>query len=210
MTIRVALHHHTRYRFDRPVTLSPHEIRLRPAPHCRTPILSYSLKVAAGASTSSTGSRTRTATSSRGSSSPRRPRARDRRRPVADMTVINPFDFFVEPYAENYPFAYAPALAKELVAVPRGRRRRARCSPRGSSASARRSAPGEQHRRLPGRAEPATCSATIALPRAHGAGRADAGGDAGARPRLLPRLRLAAGADPAPPRARGALRRPAT
>ena len=45
MTIRVGLTHRTSYKFDRPVTLSPHEIRLRPAPHCRTPILSYSLKI---------------------------------------------------------------------------------------------------------------------------------------------------------------------
>ena len=45
MAIRVALHHRTQYRYDRPVTLSPHVVRLRPAPHCRTPILSYSLKV---------------------------------------------------------------------------------------------------------------------------------------------------------------------
>ena len=45
MSIHVALNHHTRYRYDRPVALSAHEIRLRPAPHCRTPILSYSLKV---------------------------------------------------------------------------------------------------------------------------------------------------------------------
>ncbi|MBL8521435.1 MAG: transglutaminase, partial [Betaproteobacteria bacterium] len=35
MTIRVALHHHTHYHFDRPVSLSPHEVRLRPAAHCR-------------------------------------------------------------------------------------------------------------------------------------------------------------------------------
>src|SRR5215471_10888300 len=45
MTIRVSLHHRTSYRFDRPVRLSPQEIRLRPAPHCRTPVLDYSLNV---------------------------------------------------------------------------------------------------------------------------------------------------------------------
>ena len=45
MTIRVAIHHQTEYRFDRPVNLGPHILRLRPAPHCRTPILSYSLKI---------------------------------------------------------------------------------------------------------------------------------------------------------------------
>ena len=45
MTIRIALHHKTTYTYDRLVTLSPHVIRLRPAPHCRTPILSYSLKI---------------------------------------------------------------------------------------------------------------------------------------------------------------------
>ena len=45
MTITVALNHKTRYDFDRPVSLSPHVVRLRPAPHCRTPIRSYSLKI---------------------------------------------------------------------------------------------------------------------------------------------------------------------
>ena len=45
MAIHVALQHQTRYRYDRLVSLSPHVVRLRPAPHCRTPILSYSLKV---------------------------------------------------------------------------------------------------------------------------------------------------------------------
>ena len=45
MAIRIALHHETCYSYDRPVALSPQIIRLRPAPHARTPILSYSLKV---------------------------------------------------------------------------------------------------------------------------------------------------------------------
>src|SRR4029434_11050499 len=45
MAIHVALSHYTDYRYDRPVSLSPHIVRLRPAPHCRTPVLSYSLKV---------------------------------------------------------------------------------------------------------------------------------------------------------------------
>ena len=45
MTIKVALHHRTCYTFDQAVGLSPHEVRLRPAAHCRTPIESYSFTV---------------------------------------------------------------------------------------------------------------------------------------------------------------------
>ena len=45
MAIRVALHHRTAYTYDRLVTLSPHVVRLRPAPHCRTKILGYSLRI---------------------------------------------------------------------------------------------------------------------------------------------------------------------
>ncbi len=45
MAIHVALHHKTHYTYDRPVGHAPHVVRLRPAPHCRTPILSYSMKV---------------------------------------------------------------------------------------------------------------------------------------------------------------------
>src|SRR5882757_3807786 len=45
MSIRVALHHHTRYKYDRPIQIHPQVVRLRPAPHCRTPIVGYSLKV---------------------------------------------------------------------------------------------------------------------------------------------------------------------
>jgi transglutaminase-like putative cysteine protease len=63
MAIRIALHHKTSYRYDRPVSLSPHEVRLRPAPHARTPILSYSL----------TGNRILTAITSAASSSRKSP-----------------------------------------------------------------------------------------------------------------------------------------
>ena len=45
MGIRIALNHKTRYHYAKPVWLSPHVVRLRPAPHCRTPVVSYSLKV---------------------------------------------------------------------------------------------------------------------------------------------------------------------
>ena len=45
MAIRVAINHHTAYHYDRLVGLSPQVIRLRPAPHCRTPIVSYSQKI---------------------------------------------------------------------------------------------------------------------------------------------------------------------
>lgn len=45
MTIQIALNHKTEYRYERPVNIAPHIVRLRPAPHCRTPILAYSLKI---------------------------------------------------------------------------------------------------------------------------------------------------------------------
>ncbi len=115
MTIRVALHHRTRYAFDRAVSLSPHEIRLRPAPHCRTPIHSYSLHVApekhfVNWQQDAYGNyiaRFVFPEKARGLEI-----AVDL---VADMTVINPFDFFVEHWAEHYPFDYPPQLAAELA-----------------------------------------------------------------------------------------------
>src|ERR1043166_5820317 len=115
MSIHVALNHRTRYLYDRPVSLSPHVVRLRPAPHCRTPILSYSLNV-----------------------SPKKQFVNWQQDPhgnylarlvfpektrelfievdlVAVMSVINPFDFFLEPSAEKFPFTSEPWLRKDLA-----------------------------------------------------------------------------------------------
>ena len=114
MSIQVALNHRTRYRYDKAVSVGPQVIQLRPAPHCRTPILSYSLHV-----------------------TPARhflnwqldvhnnhlarvlfPNKTNEFVVEVDLFVelspFNPFDFFLEPGVEDYPFEYAPDLAKDL------------------------------------------------------------------------------------------------
>lgn len=45
MSIKVALEHRTSYTFDRLVRVYPHIVRLRPAPHSRTSIEAYSLRI---------------------------------------------------------------------------------------------------------------------------------------------------------------------
>ncbi|MET0811988.1 MAG: transglutaminase family protein, partial [Microbacterium sp.] len=115
MSVKVALEHYTGYRFAHPVTVHPHLIRLRPAPHTRTPIEAYSLQI-----------------------SPPEHFINWQQDPfgnwvarivfpekvshleitvglVADLMVINPFDFFIEEYAERFPFAYPPELADDLA-----------------------------------------------------------------------------------------------
>ena len=112
--MKIALEHRTTYRFDRPIAIGPHVIRLRPAPHSRTPIEAYSLTI-----------------------SPADHFINWQQDPfgnylarvvfpskanelditvglVADMGVINPFDFFIESYAETYPFSYPPELGADL------------------------------------------------------------------------------------------------
>ncbi len=114
MTIRVALQHLTRYRFDHAVNLWPHEIRLRPAAHCRTPILSYSLKVEPA------GHFLNWQQDPFGNwvarlVFPEKAEALSITVDlVAEMTVINPFDFFIDEFAENFPFAYPSGLKREL------------------------------------------------------------------------------------------------
>ena len=115
MAIRVAINHKTEYRYDRLVSLSPHTVRLRPAVHTRTPIHSYSLKI-----------------------TPEKHFINWQQDPfgnflarlvflektkrltvevdlVAEMVVINPFDFFLDEYANHYPFTYKEELANELT-----------------------------------------------------------------------------------------------
>ena len=115
MAIRVALSHRTTYRFDRHVSLGPHEIRLRPAPHCRTPVLGYSLNVSPEPHFLNWQQDPYGNWVARLVFPERADKLEIEVDLVADLTVINPFDFFVEPYAEKYPFTYAPALAKELI-----------------------------------------------------------------------------------------------
>jgi uncharacterized protein (DUF2126 family)/transglutaminase-like putative cysteine protease len=115
MTIRVSINHRTRYKFDRPVSLSPHTVRLRPAPHSRTPIHSYSLKIKPDPHFINWQQ------DSFGNYLARLVFPEKCREfevdveVIADMTVINPFDFFVEEYAENFPFSYPKQLKKELL-----------------------------------------------------------------------------------------------
>jgi uncharacterized protein (DUF2126 family) len=115
LAIHVALSHVTHYRYDRLVLLGPQIVRLRPAPHCRTRILSYSLKI-----------------------EPEQHFINWQQDPfanylarlvfpqqtrefkvtvdlVAEMAVYNPFDFFLEESAEHFPFKYGDALAAELA-----------------------------------------------------------------------------------------------
>ena len=115
MAIRAAINHRTRYRFPRPVWLSPHVLRLRPAPHCRTPVLSYSLKVTPSDHFINWHQDPFSNRLARLVFPKQTRELAIEVDLVAELTVINPFDFFLDKSAEQYPFEYDPILAGELA-----------------------------------------------------------------------------------------------
>ncbi len=115
MSIKVALNHVSHYTFDRQVVLSPHVVRLRPAPHSRTPIPAYTLKVTPAEHFINWQQ------DPFGNYQARLVFPKPSRELkievdlVADLTAIDPFNFFVEESAEHFPFVYESALAAELA-----------------------------------------------------------------------------------------------
>ncbi len=115
MSIHVALNHLTHYRYDRLVTLSPQIVRLRPAPHCRTRILAYSLKVTPAKHFLNWQQDPQSNYLARLVFPDRTDELRIEVDLVAEMATYNPFDFFLEPYAEKFPFKYDANERRELV-----------------------------------------------------------------------------------------------
>jgi uncharacterized protein (DUF2126 family)/transglutaminase-like putative cysteine protease len=115
MAIHAALSHITHYRYDRLVDLGPQIVRLRPAPHCRSKIVSYSLKVEPAGHFVNWQQDPFANYQARLVFPEKVSEFKVTVDAVFEMAVYNPFDFFLEPDAEEFPFTYGPELKEELA-----------------------------------------------------------------------------------------------
>ncbi|MCE9599201.1 MAG: transglutaminase family protein [Spirochaetia bacterium] len=115
MAIRVSLHHRTSYTYERPISIFPQIVRLRPAVHTRTPILSYSLKVTPSDHFINWQQDPFGNHLARLVFAEKTDRLTFDVDLVAELHSVNPFDFFLEPSAEQYPFVYEPQLKTQLA-----------------------------------------------------------------------------------------------
>ncbi|MFM1886717.1 MAG: hypothetical protein RL026_1874 [Pseudomonadota bacterium] len=119
MSIHVALRHVTHYHYDRPVSLGPQVVRLRPAPHSRTRILAYSMEVAPGGHFINWQQDPQGNYLARLVFPEKVTELRVAIDLVAEMAVLNPFDFFLAPHALDFPVAYSPTETLELASFLR-------------------------------------------------------------------------------------------
>ena len=115
MSIHAALNHVTHYKYDRPVRLGPQTVRLRPAPHCRSNVISYSLRVEPGKHFVNWQQDPFSNYQARLVFPEPTTEFKVTVDLVVEMAVYNPFDFFLDPSAETFPFTYEPELAQELA-----------------------------------------------------------------------------------------------